>query len=100
MDLSEKEFKEFVKNKELCVVDFWAPWCSPCRALAPVLEEVCDELRIPLGKVDIDKDKKIAQEYGVMSIPCLILFKHGEEQGRKIGNVPRQSLMNFLEESL
>jgi thioredoxin len=96
MDLDSKTFGEFIKKNKKCVVDFWAPWCGPCRMVAPKLEEACGETKVPLGKVDIDKSPDVAMQYGVMSIPCMILFKDGREANRKIGNVPKESLLAFL----
>ena len=96
MDLDRKGFDEFIKDNEVCVVDFWAAWCGPCLMLAPKLEEACKEKGIPLGKINIDEYQGLAQDFGVMSIPCVVLFKRGEEADRSIGNVSKESLLKFL----
>jgi thioredoxin 1 len=96
MDLNTQTFEKFIKENEKCVVDFWAPWCGPCKMLAPTLEEACGDANVPLGKVNIDDAGDVAGKFGIMSIPCVILFENGEETNRKIGNVPKESLMEFL----
>jgi thioredoxin 1 len=95
-DLNKDSFKEFITKNEKCVVDFWAPWCGPCKMLQPKITEACEEKNVPLGGINIDEDKELAQEYGVMSIPCVIKFEKGEEADRKIGNVSKESLIDFL----
>ncbi len=96
MDLRGDEFEDFIGKNEKCAVDFWAPWCSPCITLGPKLEEACEEKGVPLGKVNIDEDRELAAEFGIMSIPCVVLFKNGEEADRKVGNVSKESLLGFL----
>ena len=96
MELDGKAFGEFIKKNKDCVVDFWAPWCGPCKMLAPLLENVCAEKKVPLGKVDIDGERQLAVEFGVMSIPCVIRFKGGKEAGRFVGTVPRERILAFL----
>jgi len=96
MDLNSTTFEEFVKKNKTCVVDFWAPWCGPCRMLAPTIEAACAEKKMPLGKVNIDQSTDLAMKFGVMSIPCVVLFKNGKEANRKVGNVPKENLLKFL----
>ena len=79
------------------VVDFWAEWCGPCRALAPAFEAVSGELKkIAFAKVNVDEERELAQEHGVMSIPCLIVFKEGKEVDRLVGNISKESLKQKL----
>ncbi len=96
MELTSKDFDSFLKKNKTCVVDFWAPWCGPCRMLAPNLEEVCGEKKVPLGKVNIDADPDLAMKYGVMSIPCVIKFKDCQDVDRFIGTVPRERITKFI----
>jgi thioredoxin 1 len=95
-ELSAESFQGFVKENEKCVIDFWAPWCGPCRMLAPNIEAACAETGVALGKVNIDDNPGLAQEYGVMSIPTVIKIVKGEEANRKVGNVSKESLVDFL----
>ena len=91
--------KENLKGKGLVLVDLWASWCGPCRMLAPVIDELSEELkgRVIVGKLNIDDYTEFAIGLGVMSIPTLILFKDGEEAGRMIGVQPKQAILDMIE---
>jgi thioredoxin 1 len=84
--LTDKNFSTITKNKVM-VVDFWAAWCGPCKMMAPVLNEVADEVdgNLRVGKVNVDQYGSLAQKYGVRSIPTMILFKNGKEVNRFVG---------------
>jgi len=91
--------KENLKGKGLVLVDLWASWCGPCKMLAPVVDEIADELKgkVIVGKLNIDDYTEFAIGLGVMSIPTLILFKDGEEVGRLVGVQPKQIILNMIE---
>ena len=98
----ENNFKEEVlNNKGISVVDFWAPWCGPCKMFGPIFESVSEIKKdIKFCKLNVDEDSEnISKEYGVMSIPTIILFKDGKEINRNIGFMDEDLLINFLEEN-
>ena len=80
------------------IVDFWAGWCMPCKMLAPVIEEIAEELgdSVKTAKVDVDAEGELAMEHGVMSIPTVIVFKNGQEVKRFVGVQPKEAYMSFL----
>ena len=89
--------KEVLESEQPVLVDFWAEWCGPCHAIAPVLDQIAQERSdLKVVKLNIDEEPSIAQRYGVMSIPTLILFKDGEPQAAAVGAMPK----SMLEESL
>ena len=94
---------ESLKNGELpLVVDFWATWCGPCRALGPVLSELAKEYdgKIVVGKCDVEENDDLAAAYGVMSVPTLLFFKNGEPVEKKGGAMPKNKLKELFESLL
>lgn len=87
-----KNFEEVIQERVL--VDFYANWCGPCRMLSPILESVSDEVKIL--KVNIDENQDLAREYGVMSIPCVVLFEGGKEVKRNVGFIPEAKMREFI----
>ena len=85
-------FSELIEDKVL--VDFYANWCGPCKMLSPVLEKISNEIKVI--KVNVDSNQELAREYGVMSIPCLILFEEGKEIKRNIGFMPEAKIKDFI----
>jgi len=99
-ELSEKNFKEFIE-KGKCIVDFYADWCMPCQRMKPIFENVAKKLsgKIKFGKLNIDGNEEIAQEYLVMSIPTLIFFSNGEEINRINGVISENELEKSIKAS-
>ncbi len=103
VELTESNFDSEVKESSVPVlVDFWAPWCGPCLIIAPILEELAKEFKdkAKMGKLNVDNNLKIAQEFGIHSIPTLIVFKNGEEFDRVIGAVSKDALKSSLEKAI
>ena len=98
--VTAKDFDEAVKKDGLCLVDFWANWCGPCKMLAPVLEEyVASHDDVTVLKVDVDEEEELARKFGVMSIPTLVLYKNGTETAKEVGYKNLQQLSNFIEDT-
>ncbi len=103
VEIEEKTFDEKVLKAELPVlVDFWAPWCGPCRMVAPVVEELAEDYdgQVSFVKLNVDEAPKVASKYGIMSIPTLMLFKKGEPVETIIGFRPKEELKKSLEAAL
>ena len=93
---------EVLKNDKPVLVDFWAPWCGPCRMIAPIIDQLAGEYdgRAVVGKVDVDEEPDLARRYGVMSIPTLVVITNGEVVNKVIGAVPKPRLAAMLDEVL
>ena len=92
---------EVIENEKAVLVDFWAPWCGPCRVIAPSLEEIASEREdLEIVKLNVDDNQATAARYDVMSIPTLILFKNGEPAHKIIGALPKSRLVQELEPQL
>ena len=94
--------EEVLKSEKPVLVDFWAPWCGPCKAIGPVVEELAAAYRdrVKVAKINIDENPKTATVYGVMSIPTLVLFKGGSIMEKLVGLVPKNRLEDLIKKGL
>ncbi len=100
VELTDDNFQSEVIDSDVPVlVDFWADWCAPCRAIAPAVEEIAEEYqgKAKVGKLDVDNNQQVAMEYGIRSIPTLLIFKNGEVAEQIIGAVPKAQLTKKLD---
>ena len=98
IEVNDSSFKEEI-GSGLTLVDFWAPWCGPCKMIAPILEELAPEVegKANIAKLNVDDNQATASEYEVMSIPTLILFKDGEPGDKVVGFQPKEQLASLIE---
>ena len=99
MALSDTDFeKEVLQNTSLVLVDFWADWCGPCKALAPKLEEVAKEMqgKLRVFKMNVEQEKEMAGKYGVRGIPTMILFKGGNTVDQLVGNTSKEAILEMV----
>ncbi len=99
LPVTDASFEENVlKSSDPVLVDFWAEWCGPCRALAPKLEEISSEMdgQVTITKVNIDENPQAPAKYGVKGIPTMILFKNGEEVEQIVGNQPKDNIVSLI----
>ena len=96
--MTDADINDQIQKYDTVVVDCWAPWCGPCRMIAPVVEELAGELqgKVVFGKLNVDNNQSTAMNYGIMSIPSLLIFKNGKLADRIIGAMPKQMLMAKL----
>lgn len=93
---------EVLKYEGVALVDFWAPWCSPCQALGPVIEEISNEYegKAKVGKVNVDEEREVAQKYMVMSIPTVMVIKNGEVVNTLVGLRPKEDYLDAIDSAL
>jgi thioredoxin 1 len=98
VNVSDQTFKAEVEGQGTVLVDFWAPWCGPCKMIAPVLEDLDKEVgdKVKIAKVNVDDNPESASRFGVLSIPTLIVFKDGQPVDKIVGFQPKEALKNVV----
>ena len=99
--INNEKFNELLKGDKLVVVDFFATWCRPCSMMSPILDKVSNDMHnVVFAKIDVDEEMDLAQSYGILSIPCIIMFKDGKEAERLIGFTTEDELKTAIEKVL
>jgi len=94
MPIDERQFAQIVQQHTALVIDFWAEWCGPCRRVGPIVEELAQEFagKVSFAKCDTDHNQRLAMQFGISAIPCLLFFSHGKMVDRLIGALPKESI--------
>lgn len=98
LEFTSKNFEKEVQEAETTIVDFWAPWCGPCKMMSPIIDQIAEEVgkNVKVGKVNIDEQEELAIKYGIMSIPTILVIKNGTETKRFVGVQPKENILESL----
>lgn len=99
---TDEAFDEIVNSSSIVLIDFWATWCGPCKALAPILDEIADEYdsKVTIAKINIDENDQTPPKYGIRGIPTMLLFKNGAVEATKMGALSKAELSAFLDANI
>jgi thioredoxin 1 len=101
-NINSEQFEKELKENEFLMVDFWAPWCGPCRMIAPIIDNVAKKMegKVKIVKINIDESRDVATKYNIMSIPTIILFKNGELKDKFMGMMPENKIEEFINKNI
>ncbi len=101
-EITDQDFEQLVNGPQPVFVDFWAPWCGPCRIIGPIVEELAPsyEGKAVITKMNVDENQVVPQKFGVTSIPTLMIFKNGQLVDRAIGAMPKSTLQKFIDKNI
>ena len=99
---TDETFKKLISENKLVLVDFWAPWCSPCKQIGPILEEISDEMsnEVVIAKLNIDEEVNTGTKFGIRGIPTMLLFKSGELKATKVGATTKSNIVSWIKENI